>query len=158
MQKIVTNLWFDTEAGEAADFYTSLFQDSRIVNKSYYGEGGRRPAGMVLTATFELNGQLFTAINGGPEFKFTEAISLSVNCEGQEEVDELWDKLTADGGQPGPCGWLKDKYGLSWQICPTILGKLLSDPDPLKAQRVTAAMMGMGKLDIAALERARDGE
>lgn len=156
MQKIVTSLWFDTEAGEAAEFYTSVFKNSRMINTVYYGENGRRPAGMVLTVSFELNGQSFTAINGGPEFKFTEAISLSVNCEGQEEVDELWEKLSA-GGQPGPCGWLKDKYGLSWQICPTVLGKLLSDPDPAKAQRVTAAMMGMGKLDIAALERARDG-
>lgn len=157
MQKIVTNLWFDTEAEEAANFYTSIFKNSKITHTSYYGENGRRPAGMVLTVNFEMNGQSFTAINGGPEFKFSEAISFLINCEGQGEVDELWEKL-CEGGQPGPCGWLKDKYGLSWQIVPTILGQLLTDPDPQKAQRVNKAMMGMGKLDIEALIQARDGE
>ncbi|MNO64971.1 3-demethylubiquinone-9 3-methyltransferase [compost metagenome] len=156
MPKIVTNLWFDTEAEEAAKYYTSIFKNSRIINTAYYGEGGRRPAGTVLTVTFELDGQVFTALNGGPEFTFTEAISLLVNCEGQEEVDELWEKLS-EGGTEGPCGWLKDRYGLSWQICPTILGKLLNDPDPVKAQRVMQAMMQMGKLDIAALKRAHEG-
>ncbi|MHA6533912.1 VOC family protein [Paenibacillus sp. BAC0078] len=157
MPKIVTNLWFDTEAEEAAKLYTSIFKNSKIINTSYFGEGGRRPAGMVMTVTFELDGQMFTALNGGPEFTFSEAISLLVNCEGQEEVDELWEKLS-EGGSEGPCGWLKDKYGLSWQIFPTILGKLLNDPDPVKAQRVTQAMLQMGKLDIAALKRAHSGE
>lgn len=157
MPKIVTNLWFDTEAEEAAKLYTSIFKNSKIINTSYFGEGGRRPAGMVMTVTFELDGQMFTALNGGPEFTFSEAISLLVNCEGQEEVDELWEKLS-EGGSEGPCGWLKDKYGLSWQIFPTILGKLLNDPDPVKAQRVTQAMLQMGKLDIAALKQAHNGE
>ncbi|MGN7764887.1 VOC family protein [Paenibacillus sp. 22594] len=156
MPKIVTNLWFDTEAEEAAKYYTSIFKNSRILNTSYYGEGGRRPAGLVMTVTFVLDGQVYTALNGGPEFKFTEAISLMVNCEGQEEVDELWDKLS-EGGSEGPCGWLKDRYGLSWQIFPIEAGRLLSDPDPVKAQRVMQAMLQMSKLDIAALERAREG-
>ncbi|WP_379135343.1 VOC family protein [Paenibacillus sp. sgz500958] len=156
MQKIVINLWFDTEAGEAAEFYTSIFKNSRIVNTSYYGEGGRRPAGMVMTVTFELNGITFTALNGGPEFKFSEAVSILINCEGQEEVDELWEKLT-EGGKPGPCGWLKDKYGFSWQIVPTELGKLMSDPDRAKASRVMQAMLKMGKIDIAGLREAYEG-
>ncbi|MNI59914.1 3-demethylubiquinone-9 3-methyltransferase [compost metagenome] len=111
----------------------------------------------MLTVDFELEGQSYTAINGGPEFRFSEAVSLLVNCADQEEVDELWDKLAGDGGEPGPCGWLKDKFGFSWQICPVVLGELLQDPDPLKAQRVTEAMLGMGKLDIAALKRAAEG-
>jgi predicted 3-demethylubiquinone-9 3-methyltransferase (glyoxalase superfamily) len=153
MQKIVTNLWFDTEAEEAARFYTSVFADSRIVDVSYYGEAGPRPAGMVLTVDFELQGQRFTALNGGPEFKFTEAISLLVNCEDQEEVDRLWAALGEDG-EHGPCGWLKDRYGLSWQIVPTRLGELLQDPDRDKANAVMQAMLQMGKLEIADLEKA----
>jgi predicted 3-demethylubiquinone-9 3-methyltransferase (glyoxalase superfamily) len=154
MQKIIPNLWFDTEAEDAANFYTSIFDNSRVLNVSHYGEAGPRPAGMVLTVTFELEGQQFTALNGGPEFKFNEATSLLVNCEGQEEVDDLWNKLSADGGEEGPCGWLKDKYGLSWQIIPTVLEEMLQDEDADKANRVMKAMLQMGKIDIAALEEA----
>jgi predicted 3-demethylubiquinone-9 3-methyltransferase (glyoxalase superfamily) len=153
MQKITTNLWFDTEAEEAANFYTSIFDDSRVVRVMRYGEAGPRPAGMVLTVTFELEGQEFTALNGGPEFKFTEAISLLVNCESQEEVDELWARLSA-GGEEGPCGWLKDKFGLSWQIVPTVLDEMLQDEDADRANRVMEAMLQMSKIDIAALEKA----
>jgi predicted 3-demethylubiquinone-9 3-methyltransferase (glyoxalase superfamily) len=154
MQKIIPNLWFDTEAEDAANFYTSIFDNSRVLNVSHYGEAGPRPAGMVLTVTFELEGQQFTALNGGPEFKFNEATSLLVNCEGQEEVDDLWNNLSADGGEEGPCGWLKDKYGLSWQIIPTVLEEMLQDEDADKANRVMKAMLQMGKIDIAALEEA----
>jgi predicted 3-demethylubiquinone-9 3-methyltransferase (glyoxalase superfamily) len=154
MQKIVTNLWFDREAEEAAKFYTSIFENSKIVDVSHFGEAGPRPAGMVLTVDFELEGQRFTALNGGPEFRFTEAISLLVNCETQDEVDELWEKLSEGGGEKGPCGWLKDRYGLSWQIVPTVLGELLQDPDKEKADRVMAAMLQMQKLDIDGLKRA----
>jgi predicted 3-demethylubiquinone-9 3-methyltransferase (glyoxalase superfamily) len=153
MQKIVPNLWFDTEAEEAANFYTSIFKASRIVNVSRYGEAGPRPAGMVLTVTFQLEGQEFTGLNGGPEFKFNEAISLLVNCESQEEVDELWDKLSA-GGEKGPCGWLKDKFGVSWQIIPTVLPEMLQDEDSDRANRVMKAMLQMSKIDIGALEKA----
>ena len=153
MQRIVPNLWFDTEAEEAATFYTSLFKDSKITDVSHYGEGGPRPAGMVLTVGFELDGQGFTALNGGPDFKFTEAVSLLVNCESQEEVDELWSKLL-DGGEESQCGWLKDRYGLSWQIIPTRLGELLQDEDAGKAKRVMDAMLKMRKIDIAVLEAA----
>ena len=156
MQKIVPNLWFDTEAEEAAKFYTSLFKNSKITDVSYFGEGGPRPAGMVLTVAFELDGQSFTAINGGPDFKFTEAISLLVNCESQEEVDDLWNKLL-EGGEESQCGWLKDRYGLSWQIIPTVLGELLQDEDAQKAKRVMEAMLKMVKIDIAALRAAYDG-
>jgi predicted 3-demethylubiquinone-9 3-methyltransferase (glyoxalase superfamily) len=156
MQKITPNLWFDTEAEEAANFYTSIFDDSRIVNVMHYGEVGPRPAGMVLTVTFQLAGQEFTALNGGPEFKFNEAISLLVNCESQEEVDELWEKLSA-GGEEGPCGWLKDKFGVSWQIVPIALEEMLRDEDADKANRVMEAMLQMGKLDIGTLEKAYAG-
>lgn len=156
MQKIIPNLWFDTEAEEAAHFYTSLFKDSEIVNVMHYGEGGPRPAGMVMTVTFRLQGQEFTALNGGPEFKFNEAISLLVNCESQEEVDDYWEKLS-EGGEKGPCGWLKDKFGVSWQIIPTVLDELLQDEDPDKANRVMSAMLEMGKMDIAGLQRAYEG-
>ncbi|MHB0857826.1 MAG: VOC family protein [Anaerolineae bacterium] len=156
MQKIVTNLWFDTQAEEAARFYVSLFKNSRIANILYYGEAGPRPAGMVLTVDFELDEQQFTAINGGPELRFTEAISLLVNCQDQAEIDTLWEKLS-EGGEKGPCGWLKDRYGLSWQITPVILDTLLRDPDPDKAQRVMRAMLQMDKLVIAALQRAYEG-
>jgi predicted 3-demethylubiquinone-9 3-methyltransferase (glyoxalase superfamily) len=160
VQRIVTNLWFDTQAEEAAKFYVSIFAprygSSRITNVSYYGEGGPGPAGSVLTVSFELASQEFTALNGGPMFKFTEAISLLVNCEAQEEVDELWAKLTADGGEESMCGWLKDKYGLSWQIIPTALGEMMSDPDAGKAQRVMQAMLQMRKIDVARLKKAYD--
>ena len=157
MSKIVPSLWFDLEAEEAANFYTSIFKDSEIVNVSYYGEAGPRPAGTVLTVDFKLFGQDFTALNGGPDFKFNEAISLLVNCESQDEVDEYWEALTADGGEEGPCGWLKDKYGVSWQIVPTILGELLQDEDSEKANRAMQAMLKMKKLDIAALKKAHSG-
>jgi predicted 3-demethylubiquinone-9 3-methyltransferase (glyoxalase superfamily) len=156
MQRIIPNLWFDTEAEEAANFYTSIFKNSRIGNISRYGEAGPRPAGMVLTVLFELEGQEFTALNGGPEFKFNEAISLLVNCKDQEEVDDLWTKLSA-GGEEGPCGWLKDKFGLSWQIIPIALQEMLQDDDPKKANGVMEAMLQMGKIEIEGLERAYEG-
>jgi predicted 3-demethylubiquinone-9 3-methyltransferase (glyoxalase superfamily) len=158
MQKIVTFLWFDNQAEEAANFYVSIFNNSKIVSLSRYGEGSPGPAGSVMVVVFELDGQQFMALNGGPIFHFTEAISLVVNCETQAEVDNLWDKLLSGGGQPSRCGWLKDKYGLSWQIVPTALGKLMSDPDPEKSKRVTQAMLQMVKLDIAKLEQAYRGE
>lgn len=153
MQKITPFLWFDHEAEEAASFYVSLFEDSRIVNIARYGEAGPGPAGAVMTVAFQLAGQEFTALNGGPQFKFTEAISFVVNCETQVEVDELWDKLS-EGGEKGPCGWLKDRYGVSWQIVPIILGEMLSDPDPARAQRVMEAMLQIGKLEIETLKQA----
>jgi predicted 3-demethylubiquinone-9 3-methyltransferase (glyoxalase superfamily) len=157
MQKIVTFLWFDTQAEEAMNHYVSIFPASKVLSVSRYGEAGPGPQGSVMVANFQLAGQEFMALNGGPMYKFTEAISLFVNCESQAEVDELWRKLT-DGGEPGPCGWLKDKFGLSWQIIPTVLGQLLQDPDPVKSSRVMQAMLQMGKLDIAALQRAHAGE
>jgi predicted 3-demethylubiquinone-9 3-methyltransferase (glyoxalase superfamily) len=153
MQKIATFLWFDTEAEEAANLYVSVFKDSRIVNVSRYGEADPGPKGQVMSVTFELAGQTFLALNGGPQFKFTPAISLFVNCESQAEVDELWEKLSA-GGRKDRCGWLQDKFGLSWQIVPTVLGRLLGDPDRQKAGRVMQAMLQMEKLDIARLEDA----
>src|SRR6266498_2618659 len=153
MQKITPFLWFDDQAEEAANFYVSIFKNSKIGNTARYGEAGPGPAGTVMPVAFELNGQEFTALNGGPEFKFTEAISFFVNCESQQEVDELWEKLS-EGGEEGPCGWLKDKYGLSWQIVPTVLGEMLNDPDPAKAQRVMKAMLQMQKIDIAGLKQA----
>jgi predicted 3-demethylubiquinone-9 3-methyltransferase (glyoxalase superfamily) len=150
MQKITTFLWFDNQAEEAATHYTSIFDDSRIVNVQRYGQAGPGEAGTVMTVTFELAGQQFSALNGGPQFTFNEAISLYVDCTTQEEVDELWAKL-ADGGEEGPCGWLKDKFGVSWQIVPRTLTDLLSDPDPVKAERVMKAMFGMKKIDIQGL-------
>jgi predicted 3-demethylubiquinone-9 3-methyltransferase (glyoxalase superfamily) len=156
MQKITPNLWFDTEAEEAANFYISIFDDSRIVNVSHYLEAGPRPAGTVLTVTFQLEGQEFTALNGGPQFKFNEAISLLVNCESQAEVDELWEKLSA-GGEEGPCGWLKDKFGVSWQIVPTVLEEMIRDEDTAAANRVMEEMLQMDKIDIGALEQAYAG-
>ncbi|MGH2698064.1 MAG: VOC family protein [Actinomycetota bacterium] len=153
MQKIVPNLWFDAEAEEAANFYTSIFKNSHVRTVMRYGEAGPRPAGMVMTVTFRLEGQEFTALNGGPEFKFNEAISLLVNCESQEEVDELWERLS-EGGEKGPCGWLKDKFGVSWQITPTVLDEMLQDEDADKANRVMKAMLEMTKIDIEALEKA----
>jgi len=154
VQKIVTNLWFDTEAEDAAKFYCSIFKDSKINAISHYGEAGPRPAGTVLTVDFELAGQQFTALNGGPEFKFTEAVSLLVNCESQEEVDELWAKLTGSGGEESVCGWLKDKFGLSWQIIPKRLGELMSDEDSVRANAVMQSMLQMRKIEIAELEKA----
>jgi predicted 3-demethylubiquinone-9 3-methyltransferase (glyoxalase superfamily) len=153
MQKITPWLWFDTEGEEAAQFYTSVFPNSSIGDISRYGEAGPRPAGTAMTVQFELDGQPFVALNGGPEFKFSEAISFSVSCEGQDEVDKYWDALSA-GGEEGPCGWLKDKYGLSWQIVPTALSRLLGDPDREKAQRAMQAMLKMKKIEIGELERA----
>ena len=156
IQKIVPNLWFDTEAKDAADFYCSVFKNSEINNVSHYGEAGPREAGMVLTVDFTLDGHQFTAINGGPDFKFNEAVSFLVNCADQAEVDYFWENLTADGGEEGPCGWLKDRFGLSWQIVPSRLGELLSDPDKDRAERAMKAMLQMRKLEIAELERAAD--
>jgi predicted 3-demethylubiquinone-9 3-methyltransferase (glyoxalase superfamily) len=156
MQKITPFLWFDTQAEEAASFYVSIFKNSGILDVSRYGEGGPGPAGSVMIMTFELDGQRFTALNGGPQYVFTEAISFQIACEGQDEVDHYWDSLT-DGGEPGPCGWLKDRFGVSWQVVPSALPRLLGDPDPGRSQRAMAAMMQMGKLDIAALEKAADG-
>ncbi len=152
-QKITPFLWFDNQAEEAANFYVSIFKNSRITGIDRYGAAGPLPKGTVMTVSFDLEGQGLIALNGGPEYKFTEAISFFVNCETQAEVDELWAKLSA-GGEEGPCGWLKDKYGLSWQIVPTILPALLSDPDPEKSQRVMRAMLQMKKIDISALKRA----
>jgi predicted 3-demethylubiquinone-9 3-methyltransferase (glyoxalase superfamily) len=159
MQKIVTHLWFDNQAEEAANFYTSLFEDSKVTSVSHYESDGPhgQPVGSAMVVNFQLAGQDFIALNAGPQFTFNEAVSLYVNCETQDEVDELWDKLTADGGEAGPCGWLKDKYGLSWQIIPTALPELLGDPDPVKAQRAMEAMFTMTKIDIAALRAAHAG-
>ena len=156
MPTITPNLWFDTEALEAAEFYTSVFPNSEITHVSHYGEAGPREAGMVLTVDFSLDGQRYTAINGGPEFPFTEAVSFQIACEDQAEVDRLWAALS-DGGSPGRCGWLKDRWGLSWQIVPTRLFQLLNDADPDRARRAMQAMMTMTKLNIAELERAADG-
>jgi len=155
MDAITPCLWFDTEAEEAAQFYTSVFPNSRIVHVSHYGSAGPRPAGMVLEVEFELNGRSFLALNGGPDFTFSEAISLQVDCKDQDEVDRLWVTLS-EGGEEGPCGWLKDRYGLSWQIVPSVMYELIADPDQERAQRTIAAMLQMGKLDIAELERAAD--
>jgi predicted 3-demethylubiquinone-9 3-methyltransferase (glyoxalase superfamily) len=155
-QKIIPNLWFDTEAEEAAEFYTSVFEDSKILSKTHYPEDAPREAGMVMTVEFELNGQRFTGINGGPDFKFDEAVSFLIGCEDQDEVDFYWEKLS-QGGSEGPCGWLKDRYGLSWQVVPTGMDELFADPDPERAQRAMQAMLKMSKLDIAELRRAADG-
>jgi predicted 3-demethylubiquinone-9 3-methyltransferase (glyoxalase superfamily) len=154
--KITPNLWFDTEAEEAAGFYTSVFDNSRIVNVTRYTEAGPRPAGMVMTVEFELDGQRFVGINGGPEFTFDEAVSFQIDCETQDEVDYYWQRLS-EGGKEGPCGWLTDRYGLSWQVVPTGMEELFADPDQEKAQRAMQAMLGMSKLDIAALRRAAEG-
>ena len=153
MQKITPFLWFDSQAEEAMNFYVSIFRNSKVLTVNRYGDAGPGPKGTVMTANFLLYGQEFVALNGGPQYKFTPAISFVVNCESQQEVDDLWDKLSA-GGREDPCGWLQDKFGVSWQIVPSVLVKLLSDPDPVKAQRVMAAMMKMKKIDIAALKRA----
>jgi predicted 3-demethylubiquinone-9 3-methyltransferase (glyoxalase superfamily) len=153
MSKLTPCLWFDTEGEDAARFYTSVFPNSRILEVARYGSAGPRPEGTVMTVSFELDGQRFLALNGGPEFTFSEAISFEVDCETQEEVDAYWSKLSA-GGEEGPCGWLKDKFGLSWQIVPTVLVELLGDADREKSQRVMAAMLQMKKIEIDALERA----
>jgi predicted 3-demethylubiquinone-9 3-methyltransferase (glyoxalase superfamily) len=155
MNKITPFLWFNDQAEEAAKFYTSIFKNSRIGKITRYGKSGPGPAGSVMTVAFELDGQEFVALNGGPLFKFNEAISFVVNCETQAELDDYWSKLTA-GGAEVQCGWLKDKYGVSWQIVPTVLPELLSDPDPVKAQRVMAAMLQMKKIDIDSLRRAQE--
>lgn len=157
MRKITPFLWFDTQAEDAARFYVSIFKNSKIGDISRYGDTGPGSKGQVMTIAFELDGLPFTALNGGPIYKFTEAFSLSVACADQAEIDRLWDSLTADGGEPGPCGWLKDRFGLSWQIVPTNMGQLIGGSDPAKSQRAMQAMMQMGKLDIAALEKAREG-
>ena len=157
MKKITPFLWFDDQAEEAMNFYVSVFPNSRVPGISRYGDDAPGPKGKVMTAAFELNGQQFTALNGGPQdFHFSEAISFYVDCESQEEVDYLWEKLT-EGGEPGPCGWLKDKYGLSWQIVPTALGEMLGDEDPARASRVMQAMLTMGKIEIAGLRKAYEG-
>jgi predicted 3-demethylubiquinone-9 3-methyltransferase (glyoxalase superfamily) len=156
MQKITPFLWFNGQAEEAMNFYVSVFKNSKVVHVSRYGDAGPGPKGTVMSATFQLEGQNFYALNGGPQFTFTPAISLFVNCETQPEVDELWNKLS-EGGKAERCGWLKDKYGLSWQIIPSQLGKMLGDSDPAKAQRVMMAMLQMDKINIAGLERAYAG-
>jgi predicted 3-demethylubiquinone-9 3-methyltransferase (glyoxalase superfamily) len=157
MQKITPFLWFDNQAEEAVNFYISIFKDGKIGKVSRYGDAGPGPKDSVMVATFELFGQEFMALNGGPLFKFTEAISMLVNCETQEEVDAYWAQLS-EGGQTSRCGWLKDKYGLSWQIVPTILGKLMSNPDPEKSKRVMMAMLQMDKIDIETLQQAYEPE
>jgi predicted 3-demethylubiquinone-9 3-methyltransferase (glyoxalase superfamily) len=161
MQKIVPHLWFDKQAEEAVQYYVSIFKDSKIVNVARYGKAGAEASGMpegsVMTITFQLQGQDFMALNGGPVFTFSPATSLLVNCDTQEEVDELWEKLT-DGGEEQPCGWLQDKYGVSWQIVPTILGELMQDEDPSKTERVMEALLPMKKIDIQTLKRAYEEE
>jgi predicted 3-demethylubiquinone-9 3-methyltransferase (glyoxalase superfamily) len=153
MREITPCLWFDTDGEDAAKFYTSIFPNSKITDVARYGSAGPRPEGTVMTVSFELDGQKFVALNGGPNFTFNEAVSFQVLCESQEEVDTYWSKLS-EGGEEGPCGWLKDRFGLSWQIVPTRLPELLEDPDREKSQRVMAAMLEMGKIDVEALERA----
>lgn len=160
MQKITPFLWFDNQAEEAATFYTSIFKNSRILHVSHYSEAGQeihqRQPGSVMTVDFELDGQRFTALNGGPIYQFNEAVSFVVNCDSQAEVDEMWEKLS-EGGEPIQCGWLKDRFGVSWQVVPTELHALLNDPDPEKSKRVMTALLQMQKIDIDALKQARDG-
>jgi predicted 3-demethylubiquinone-9 3-methyltransferase (glyoxalase superfamily) len=156
MQKITPFLWFDGQAEEAANFYVSLFKNSKILSANRYGEGGPGPAGSVMTIAFQLDGQEFVGLNGGPQYKFTEAVSFYVDCETQEEVDFLWEKLTA-GGEEQPCGWLKDRFGLSWQIIPKGLTELISNPDAEKSQRAMQAMFTMKKIDLAKMEQAFKG-
>ncbi|GAA4917753.1 VOC family protein [Streptomyces coeruleoprunus] len=154
--RITPFLWFDTQAQEAAEHYTSIFKDSRILKVTPYPEGAPRPAGMVMTVEFEIAGQRLVALNGGPEFTFNEAVSLNVGCEDQEEVDYYWTRL-AEGGEEGPCGWLKDKFGVSWQVEPRILGEMMASPEPEQAKRVTEAMLKMKKIDVQALKDAYEG-
>lgn len=158
MQKISPFLWFDDQAEEAVNFYTSIFKNSKILNVTRYGEVGPGPKDSVMTVAFQLEGQEFMALNGGPHFKFTEAISFVVKCKTQEEVDDLWENLSEGGGQKIQCGWLKDKYGVSWQIVPTILGEMISDPNRAKSQRVMEAMLKMKKIEIEGLKRAYAGQ
>jgi predicted 3-demethylubiquinone-9 3-methyltransferase (glyoxalase superfamily) len=155
MQKITPFLWYDSQAEEAMNFYISIFKNSKVVTVARYGDAGPGPKGSVMTAAFQLEGQDFVALNGGPQFKFTPAISFVVNCEMQQEVDDLWEKLSA-GGRKDRCGWLQDKFGVSWQIVPTILSKLFQDKDPEKSKRVMQAMLQMDKLDIARLRQAHE--
>jgi predicted 3-demethylubiquinone-9 3-methyltransferase (glyoxalase superfamily) len=157
MPKIIPNLWFDTESEEAAAFYVSVFPNSRVVGVTHYPEDAPREAGMVMTVEFELDGQRLVAINGGPQFTFDEALSLQIDCADQDEVDHYWSRLTADGGSEGPCGWLKDRFGLSWQVVPTGMDDVFGDPDPERARRAMAAMLKLGKIDVAELQRAADG-
>ena len=158
MHRISVNLWFDHQAEEAANFYTSIFKHSKIKETTYYGEAASRasklPKGSVLTVAFEIDGMEIVALNGGPQFKFNEAVSLIVNWKTQEEIDEYWTKLIQGGGAPGPCGWLKDKFGVSWQVAPTALKEMLADPDPVKSERVMEAMLNMQKLDLHTLKQA----
>jgi predicted 3-demethylubiquinone-9 3-methyltransferase (glyoxalase superfamily) len=154
VQKISPCLWFSGNAEEAMNLYVSVFKNSKVIDVSRYGDAGPGPSGTVMAVTFELDGVEFMGLNAEPEFPFTEAVSFYVKCETQQEIDELWDKLIADGGQPSQCGWLKDKFGVSWQIIPNALGRLLGDPDPARAQRTMQAMLQMQKLDIATLEQA----
>jgi len=156
-QKITPNLWFDMNAEEAANFYVDLFDDGRILNVARYPEGSPGPAGEVMTVEWELNGQKFVGINGGPQFQFSEAVSFMISCKDQEEVDYYWDRLTADGGSEGQCGWLTDRFGLAWQVVPEGMDEVFNDPDPAKAERSMAAMMKMKKLDIGELRAAAEG-
>ena len=158
MEKIIPFLWYDGKAEEAAKLYTSIFPNSKILSVKHWGEGSPFPKDQAMTVTFELDGRRFHAMDADPQFKFTEATSMFVNCSSQEEVDNYWNKLTADGGQESMCGWLKDKYGLSWQIIPTALMEMMSDEDPAKAGRTMQAMMKMKKIDIAVLKKAYDGK
>jgi predicted 3-demethylubiquinone-9 3-methyltransferase (glyoxalase superfamily) len=157
MQKIVPNLWFDTEAEEAANFYVSVFEDTRILKVTHYTEAAPRKAGMVMTVEWEIEGQRFVGINGGPQFKFDEAVSFQIECKDQDEVDYYWEKLTADGGKEGKCGWVSDRYGLAWQITPAGIDELFADTDPERSRRAMEAMLKMSKLDIAALKAAAEG-
>jgi predicted 3-demethylubiquinone-9 3-methyltransferase (glyoxalase superfamily) len=154
-QKITPNLWFDTEAEDAANYYVSVFKNSRIVNVTHYTDAGPREAGMVMTVEFELDGQRFVGINGGPDFTFDEAVSFEIACKDQEEIDYFWERLS-DGGKEGPCGWVKDRFGLSWQVVPTGMEELFADPDAGRAERAMRAMLRMGKIDIAAMRAAAD--
>ncbi len=155
-QKITPFFWYDNQAEEAMNFYVSIFKNSRVLGVTRYGKSGPGPEGSVLTAAFELEGQKFTALNGGPRFKFNESVSFVVNCETQEEIDYFWEKLSSDGGQESQCGWLKDKFGLSWQVVPTILPELITSKDPKKSERVMQAIMQMKKLDLAKLKQAAE--
>ncbi len=157
MPQITPFLWFDDQAEEAASLYVSVFPNSKITHVARYGPAGPGPEGQAMTVSFELDGVRFIALNGGPHYRFSEAVSFSIACEDQAEVDHYWDKLTADGGEPGQCGWLKDRFGLSWQVVPRILPELIGAADPQKARRATEAMLKMKKLDIAELRRAHQG-
>jgi len=153
--KITPSLWFDTQAEDAANFYTAIFKNSRVISVNRYNDAGPRPAGTVMTVEFDLDGTRFVGINGGPQFKFDEAVSFQISCDDQSEVDYFWERLS-EGGEEGPCGWLKDKFGLSWQVVPTAMEEFLGDPDPGRAERAMKAMLGMSKIDLAALRRAAD--